>query len=169
MTALFEEMRVLKSAEQIADSAWKEVVPWKDFSRDTVGKQLVRAVDSIGANIAEAFGRFHYGERLQFLYYARGSLFESKYWLNRAKARELMKAEHIERFTLGLSNLARELNAFANHIKSLKQAGGGKPARTLREVAEEYQVTVPTDAPPDALFSNKELSWLSDDTSITNN
>lgn len=66
MAVVFEELRVLKSAEEVADTVWKEVVRWEDFAKDTVGKQTARAVDSIGANIAEAFGRFHYGERLQF-------------------------------------------------------------------------------------------------------
>ena len=75
MPATFEDLRVLKAAEEIADSIWKRVVRWEEFARDVVGKQLARAADSIGANIAEAFGRFHFGEKLQFLYFARGSLF----------------------------------------------------------------------------------------------
>jgi four helix bundle protein len=159
MAVLFEELRVLKSAETIADSVWRHVVHWDVFAKDVVGKQLARAVDSIGANIAESFGRFHYGERLQFLYFARGSLFESKYWLNRAKARELMAAAQAQAFAAELTALARELNAFAGHIKSLRQ-DPGKPHKTLREVAEEYQVNIPHDAPPDSLFTSDELNWL---------
>ena len=83
----FEELRVLQAAEVIADAIWRQVVRWKPFERDTVGSQLTRAADSMGANVAESYGRFHYGEKLQFLYYARGSLFETKYWLNRTAAR----------------------------------------------------------------------------------
>ncbi len=82
MALKFEELRVLQAAEAVADGIWRQVVRWGSFARDTVGKQMARAGDSIGANIAEAYGRFHYGEKLQFLYYARGSLFETKYWLN---------------------------------------------------------------------------------------
>ncbi len=78
MATPFEDLRVLRSAETIADEVWRTVVKWNEFTRDVVGKQLTRAVDSIGANIAEAYGRFHYGEKIQFLYYARGSLFETK-------------------------------------------------------------------------------------------
>lgn len=79
-----------------------------------------------------------------------------------------MKPAQAQTFATQLTHLARELNAFAAHIKTLRQPEA-KPPRTLREVAAEYQVVIPTDAPPDALFSNKELSWLSDDTAITNN
>src|SRR5262245_361303 len=88
-----ENLRVLQMAEQVADEAWREVMQWELLARDTVGKQLVRAVDSIGANIAESVGRFHYGEKRQLLYYARGSLFEAKYWLNRCQARNLLTPE----------------------------------------------------------------------------
>ncbi|MCB0211362.1 MAG: four helix bundle protein, partial [Anaerolineae bacterium] len=84
-----EDLRVLQSAESVADEVWKFVVSWDKFARDVVGGQLARATDSIGANIAESFGRFHYGEKLKFLYYARGSLFETNYWLNRSSKRNL--------------------------------------------------------------------------------
>ena len=83
MGTALEELPVLKIAEAIADEIWHEITQWGTFPRDVVGGQLARAVDSIGANIAESFGRFHYGEKINHLYYARGSLFESKYWLNR--------------------------------------------------------------------------------------
>jgi len=79
MATSLEDLRVLAMAESVADAIWGQVARWNEFSRDTVGKQVVRAVDSIGANIAEGFGRFNFGEKLQFLYYARGSLFETKY------------------------------------------------------------------------------------------
>jgi four helix bundle protein len=98
MTLKFEDLRVLRTAETIADDVWREVIKWGPFARDVVGGQFVRATDSVGANIAEAFGRFHYGEKLQFLYYARGSLYESKYWLNRAAARGLIPTERMQKY-----------------------------------------------------------------------
>ena len=86
MAATFETLQILKIAKEIADAVWKQVVRWDDFPKDTVGKQLARAADSIGANIAESYGRFNFGEKLQFLYYARGSLFETKYTGSIARA-----------------------------------------------------------------------------------
>lgn len=56
MSATFDDLRALKSAEEIADSIWKRVVQWDEFAKDVVGKQITRSADSIGANIADAKG-----------------------------------------------------------------------------------------------------------------
>ena len=53
----FENLQIYKLSEKLSDQLWKIVVRWDVLARDTVGKQLVRAVDSIGANIAEGSGR----------------------------------------------------------------------------------------------------------------
>jgi four helix bundle protein len=60
MALAFEDLQVLKTAETLADEIWLVVSRWGPLARDVVGKQLARAADSIGANIAEAFGRYHY-------------------------------------------------------------------------------------------------------------
>ncbi len=39
--------------------------------------QIVDSAVSIGSNIAEGFGRYHYRENINFLYYSRGSLDET--------------------------------------------------------------------------------------------
>ena len=52
-----EDLRILKLAENIADKIWNTSIKWPFFAKDTVGKQIVRAADSIGANISEGYGR----------------------------------------------------------------------------------------------------------------
>jgi len=151
----FEELRVLQAAEAVADGVWEQVMGWKPFARDTVGKQLARAIDSIGANIAEAYGRFHYGERLQFLYYARGSLFEAKYWLNRASARQLIPSDDVRQHITGLTDLACQLNSFVGSIKA-HQKGGTKAVREESVVYGTDQSTVGSEA----FLTDEELQWL---------
>lgn len=157
MSATFETLRVLKAAEEIADAVWKQVVRWDDFARDVVGKQLAKATDSIGANIAESYGRFHFGEKLQFLYFARGSIFETKYWLNRTIARGLMTSAEGEEYVAQLTSLARQLNAF---VQSLKEVRSSSKTKTLRELASQYLVNVPEDFPEFALFDTDDFAWL---------
>jgi hypothetical protein len=50
----FENLAVYQMSERLADEIWDIVQGWTNFARDTVGKQIVRAADSVGANIAEA-------------------------------------------------------------------------------------------------------------------
>jgi four helix bundle protein len=164
MATVFEELRVLRAAEEIADQVWGFVVEWDNFARDVVGKQLARAADSVGANIAEAYGRFHYGDKLQFLYYARGSLFETKYWLNRAAARKLIDEQTVKQYADLLSGLAHQLNVFANTIKR-QRSGTHQASSIVRENTEEYVVLgSSTTSPPQLdtpLFTDDELSFIS--------
>jgi four helix bundle protein len=86
----FEKPRVYRLSEKLADGLWKIVIGWNYFERDTVGKQLVRAGDSIGANIAEGAGCGRYLDNRRFVRMARGSLNETKHWLRRAHKRALL-------------------------------------------------------------------------------
>ena len=164
MATTLEDLRVLKVAEQIADGIWKQGVKWDGFARDVVGKQLTRAADSIGANIAESYGRYHYGEKLQFLYFARGSLFETKYWLNRVSARQLMPASTVQTYAEELSDLAHQINTFAGSIK--RQRTTEKPSSQIREASMPYAVTGnPTlddfqDEDTTPLFTDNELESI---------
>jgi four helix bundle protein len=153
-----EDLKILQNAENIADAVWKRVVQWEEFAKDVVGKQMARAADSIGANIAEAYGRYNYGEKLQFLYYSRGSLFEAKYWLNRALARELMAADEVKAYAARLSDVARQLNTFANSLKSQRKDSKSQ-SKSIREPSAEYSVD---DWLEDSalLFTDSELDWL---------
>jgi hypothetical protein len=47
----FEKLRVYKLAETLADGIWDIVLKWNYLAKDTVGKQMIRAADSIGANL----------------------------------------------------------------------------------------------------------------------
>ena len=158
MSATFEDLRVLKTAEEIADSVWKVVVQWDEFAKDVVGKQMARSSDSIGANIAESFGRFNFGEKLQFLYYARGSIFETKYWLNRSRIRGLMDPAAVQEYVNRLTELARQLNTFASGLKTVRSEQKSKPS-TVRETQTEYLAFAIEDN-SNPLFSEHELNLL---------
>lgn len=158
MPTSFEDLKVLKSAEAIADAIYKGAERWNEFARDVVGKQIARAADSVGANIAESFGRFHFGEKIQFLYYARGSVFETKYWLNRAVARELITAAESQKYASQLTDIARQLNLFIASLKG-QRSGEITVAKTIRENPVEYASRLPDDF-PNLLFDESDLAWL---------
>jgi len=113
-----KNLRILVEAEDIADEIWDKVVTWNYFAKDTVGKQLVKAADSIRANIAESQGRFQPGDVIHFLHIARGSLQEATFWLRRTLRRKLMPKEKCEYFLNRYDNFGPQLNSY---IKSQKQ------------------------------------------------
>ena len=74
----FEKLRVYQLAELLADEIWTAVSAWDSFAKHTVGTQIVRAADSIGANIAEGLGRGSTLDHRRFVRTARGSLNENQ-------------------------------------------------------------------------------------------
>jgi four helix bundle protein len=92
----FENLRVYRLSEETADIIWDIAMAWNNFAKDTVGKQIVRAADSIGANIAEGDGRGSYQEHRRYVRIARASLNETKHWLRRAFKRNLLTADQVK-------------------------------------------------------------------------
>ena len=89
-----KELKIYNLADKISDKVWELVDQWKPFTKETIGKQLVRSADSISANIAEGYGRYFYKENRNFCYYSRGSLLETKNWLGKASWQGLQKKNH---------------------------------------------------------------------------
>jgi len=101
---------------EIGEKIWIIVEGWDYLSKRTIGTQLIRAADSIAANISEGFGRFHYKEAKQFTYYARGSLFETKTWLAKANKRILLKQHEFDQIIDKINTLGVKLNNYINSI-----------------------------------------------------
>jgi len=112
----FEKLRVYQLAEEIADLVWETVIKWDHLARETVGKQFIRAADSIGANIAEGTGRGSFADNRRFARMARGSLFEVRHWLRRAYRRRLLTNEEISLFQKQVSEIGPKLSAYINSI-----------------------------------------------------
>jgi len=112
----FEDLDVYRLAEDLGDRVWDIVTTWPDFPRNSLGYQFVKSADSIGANLAEGFGRFHFAENRQFARISRGSLYEVRHWLRRAWRRDLLKEEEIKKLQSLLDELAPRLNAYIRSI-----------------------------------------------------
>jgi four helix bundle protein len=112
----FENLEVYQLAETIADAVWVIVRAWPSFARATVGRQLVRSADSVGANIAEGAGRGSFADNRRFVRIARGSLYETKHWLRRAYRRGLLSGAQVDELKPLMDELAPRLNAYLNSI-----------------------------------------------------
>lgn len=101
---------------EMGEEVWKIVIGWGYFEKDTVGKQLVRAVDSIAANLSEGLGRYHFKEVKNFAYYSRGSLFETKTWITKASNRKLIKEEQFLNITSKIEEIGKMINGYIKSI-----------------------------------------------------
>ena len=124
--AHFSELRVYQLAEALANQLWVIVVKWDYFAKDTVGKQIIRSADSIGANIAEGNGRYNYKDNQRFIKIARGSLYETRHWLRLAYHRKLLTEEEINQIKPLIEELSPKLNAYLNSMKKHEQITNNK-------------------------------------------
>lgn len=122
MKSNFERLHVYRLSERISDHIWDLVLQWNSFAKDTVGKQLVRAADSVGANIAEGEGRGSYADNRRFVRTARGSLNEVKHFLRRAYKRGLLKQVDIKGLKPLIDELGPRLNAYLKSIGPINEA-----------------------------------------------
>ncbi len=120
MAMELEDLEVYQEANIIADEIWNIVSTWDYFQKDTVGKQIVKSSDSIGANISEGYGRYFYKENLQFCYYARGSLFETKTWLLKSFNRGLISDEKYSELKDKVYSLQKKLNGYIKFLRNNK-------------------------------------------------
>ncbi|HEV3386551.1 MAG TPA: four helix bundle protein [Gemmata sp.] len=129
--ASFEQLHVYRLAECLANDVWKIVTQWGMFARDTIGKQFVRAADSIGSNLAEGHGRGSYADNKRFVHIARGSLNETICWVQRAATRKLLTPEQVVSLSAITDELGPRLNAYLNFIiKQLQnKAVPGQPPK----------------------------------------
>src|ERR1700748_1543806 len=116
MSNRIEDLEVYNLADSFSDEIWFNVAGWDYFAKDAVGKQLTRAADSISANIAEGFGRYHYKENKNFCYFSRGSLIETKGWITKAKRRSLISEDEFNNYINKLNAIHIKLNAYIKYI-----------------------------------------------------
>lgn len=116
----FEKLQIYKLSEKLSDQIWKIVIGWDFLAKDTVGKQLIRAADSIGANIAEGSGRGTNPDLRRFLRIARGSLYETQHWLRRSYRRRLLTEKEVNDLIPIIKELAPKLNAYLSSVGSVK-------------------------------------------------
>jgi four helix bundle protein len=116
MNQSINDLEIYREAMRLVEIIWAMVVNWSYFAKDTVGKQLVRATDSIAANLAEGHGRYHFKENRNFCYYSRGSAQETQTWIEKAVHRDLIPDETARALYRDLDTYKKRLNAYIHAI-----------------------------------------------------
>lgn len=113
----WKDLEIFEIVENLSEEIWNEVVNWDNFAKFSVGIQLVKAIDSFGANIEEADGRYHFKEKINFLYIARGSLKEARRWLVKSVRRKLFEKETGDKFLKEIEAILPRFNSFISDQK----------------------------------------------------
>ena len=88
-----EDLDVYNLSQEFSDKIWHMVEKWDNFPKFGLGKQITDAADSISSNIAEGYGRLFIKENINFCFYSRGSILETKNWLQKSVRRNLISTD----------------------------------------------------------------------------
>lgn len=112
------KLEIYQDALELSKIGWEIYSRMNYGNKKIIGDQFITAIDSIGANIAEGYGRFHYLDRVKFYYNSRGSIFESKHWSLLLKDRQIINEDEFNNLIEKLNSLHKKLNS---HIKKIKE------------------------------------------------
>ncbi|MEN8253581.1 MAG: four helix bundle protein [Patescibacteria group bacterium] len=113
----FSDLKIWQEATKISLQIYKLSRKFPTEEKFGITSQLRRCSTSVGANIAEGFGRYHYKDKIRFFYLARGSLFESQNFILFSGELGYLDSDTTANLCKQYDNLSRRINAF---IKSLK-------------------------------------------------
>lgn len=114
-----KDLEVYKLARELSKSAWEIYNSFNWQIKKIIGDQFIKSTDSVGANIAEGYGRFHYLDKIKFFYNARASLVEAIHWVELLKERNRVTDKQFESFL----ELSKEISLkLQNFISSTYKA-----------------------------------------------
>jgi len=116
MVNRYEDLEIYKISVEVAIEVYRLTKKFPKEETYGIVDQLKRAVTSIGANIAEGFGRFYFKDKLVFFYHSRGSLFEVKHFLEISFRMGYITNEEKNSLFVKLNNLSVKLNNFISSI-----------------------------------------------------
>lgn len=115
-----DKLEAYKLSRQLSLLAWKAYDSFDWRIKKIIGDQFITSVDSVGANVAEGYGRFHYLDKVKFYYNARGSLLESRHWLGLLLERKLISSAHAKQYRDVYKDLRIVLNGLINSAMKAK-------------------------------------------------
>ena len=116
MRSSLQNLEIYQEAMSIGEDVWALTSKWDHFAKDTIARQIVRSADSIAANLAEGYGRYHFKENQKFCYYSRGSAEETQTWIEKSVHRELIEREPARSLYDKIENYKKRLNAYISSI-----------------------------------------------------
>lgn len=115
-----DKLDVYVLSRELSKVGWKIYSEFDWRTKKIIGDQFIESTDSVGANVAEGYGRFHYLDKIKFYYNARGSLKESRHWFELMTERNLVKEDDRKEYLKTYSKLSPKINGLINSAYKCK-------------------------------------------------
>ncbi len=119
----FETLEFYQDSLKLLKASYKLAGKLPNYERYNLSDQLRRASCSISLNIAEGYGRYHYLERLRFLYIARGSLAETLSAFIIAQTLGYCNSAQLDWSRELKQKIEKNLNGYCRFIRTQQQGG----------------------------------------------
>ncbi|MFV8345261.1 MULTISPECIES: four helix bundle protein [Flavobacterium] len=117
----FEDLECWKAARELRLFVAQSIIPkFPIEEKYALTSQLRRSSRSIGDNIAEGYGRFHFQENIQFCRIGRGSLCESLNQVITANDENYIDSELVKEFRERFERTKSILNGYINYLTKAK-------------------------------------------------
>jgi four helix bundle protein len=120
----FEDLEVWQAGKRLALLAYQLTAGFPSCEIYGLTSQIRRAAVSVPANVAEGFGRFHYGDKIRFFLHARGSLNEMKSHFLIAQELGYLDRSKLDGALQSVDSLGVKLNNLINACRRQKSEIG---------------------------------------------
>jgi four helix bundle protein len=116
-----KDLQVYQLARKLSVVGWKIYSNFDWRTKKIIGDQFIESTDSVGANIAEGYLRYHFLDKIKFYYNARASHAEAVYhWLELLRERSFVDKEDYGEMIKISAELAPKLNRFIGLTYEMK-------------------------------------------------
>jgi four helix bundle protein len=116
-----KDLEIYKLSRKLSAEAWKIFEKMDYETKKIIGYQWITSIDSVGANIAEGFGRFHYLDKNKFNLNARGSLLEAIHWTELLGERKKISDSDVKHLSSIINELHPKLNKYISTTRDLSK------------------------------------------------
>jgi len=114
----FYDLEIWKQSNELCIEIYKLTENYPKKEVFGIVNQIRRAAASVGANIAEGFGRFHFKDKIKFYYNARGSVCEVQNFLFLSQDLKYINKGTAREIFIKYENLNKRLNQFIKSVNN---------------------------------------------------